>query len=77
MDKAKHDEHLKGSAARKHQASARETSGNLEESMGESASDAFGKQSSAKSGTTSLSSESSDSSEKPGPGGVEGASGNS
>ncbi|MEP6507442.1 MAG: hypothetical protein ABJC63_04380 [Gemmatimonadales bacterium] len=45
--------------------------------MSESHPDGVGKQSSASSGTTSLSGESSDSNEKTAPGGVEGASGNS
>lgn len=52
-----------------------QTSGDREESMNESDKDAFGKQSSARSGTTSLGGDSAASSDKPGPGGVEGTGG--
>lgn len=51
------------------------TSGNREESMNESNSDKFGKQSSSKSGTTPLGGETVTSNDKPGPGGVEGTGG--
>lgn len=77
MDKAKHEEKQKGSAAGTNESGTDGTSGNREEIMGESRSDELGKQSSASSGTTSLSGESSDSNDKTAPGGVEGASGNS
>ena len=76
VDKAKHDEEARGSARREDNSSSKQTSGNREESMGASSDDAFGKQRSADSGTTSLAGESGDADEKPGPGGVEGVSSN-
>ena len=77
MDKAKHNKTASGEAATDDRSRADETSGNREESMGDSSNDEFGKQTSASSGTTPLSSESSDANDKTAPGGVEGASGNS
>lgn len=77
MGKAKHDEEQMGSGAPTDKSNADETSGDRREIMTKSRLDGAGKQSSASSGTTSLSGEPSDSNEKTAPGGVEGASGNS
>ncbi len=77
MDNAKHNELAKSKAPADDKSSEKETSGNREESMRDSTDDALGKQSSASSGTTPLSGETSDSNEKTTPGGVEGVSGNS
>ncbi len=53
-----------------------QTSGDRKEKMNKSAADAFGKQSSASSGTTPLAGESTTGNDKPEPGGVEGTGGN-
>lgn len=77
VDTAQHDKSEKSGATTDDKSGPSETSANREESMGDSANDAFGKQSSASSGTTPLTSEPSDANEKTTPGGVEGVSGNS
>ena len=77
MDTAKHDKPGQSGAAADGESSESETSANREENMGDAAIDGSGKQSSASSGTTPLTSEPSDANERTTPGGVEGVSGNS